>query len=68
MKNADLMWKQSVWSSAIASSLASRLISVSSILSMILAMPDGGYYVGHADDNAEETELGNDLVRRDSQF
>ena len=28
VKNADLMWKQSVWSSAIAASIASRLMSI----------------------------------------
>ena len=38
VKNADLMWKQSVWSSAIAASLASRLIFIAMQLLFVIAV------------------------------
>jgi len=39
IKNADMMWKQSVWSSAIAAAIASKHLKDEGVLTLPGAMP-----------------------------
>jgi dihydropteridine reductase len=50
IKNSDMMWKQSVWSSVIAASVASKFLKEGGVLSLPGAKPALGATPGNSHD------------------